>query len=344
MWSLFLLGLPILVVGAMDYDIPRKDVYKFPYFAYGTGRLGEMLNLKNMAKWCIFAFIQGLLLFTIAIRFVSGVTFVGTSNGYFTFDIYGVGMNSVSTGSGLGIYAEGFLLYTTAVVAMQYKVIEMAATPNWLFWLVWVASFAGYLIFTSIYGLFPSIDWYLAMEASISHPIFWLAIFLVPLTLVISDYMISFVFSQFNPSSRDELVNKLDTYYREHPEEAIKERKRYEMPPSPVPASPASTSAGSAFTAPMTHNPLSKHQQGTASPLSPSSMESPSDHRSFSSGPHRGSGGGVALRPLSHSSTAGSTSNSVSVSSASSNPPSNAHSLNQNNNTSTDGSRIRDAF
>ena len=74
----FYLGLPILVLGATDFDIPRKDVYRFPYEAYATGRLGEMLNLKNMAKWCSFAFVQGLILFIVAIRFISGPTYVET--------------------------------------------------------------------------------------------------------------------------------------------------------------------------------------------------------------------------------------------------------------------------
>lgn len=216
----FYLGLPILVIGAMDFDVPRKDVYKFPYVAYATGRLGEMLNLKNMAKWCIFAFIQGLLLFTVTIRFISGTTFVGANGAYFEFDIYGVGMNSTFSGSALGIYAEGFVLYTVAVFSMQYKVVSMAVTPNYLFWLVWILSFSGYFLFTFVYGLFPKVDWYLAMPESMGHPQFWLAIFLVPFTLVFSDTIFDFVFAQFDPSSRDELVEKLKIYRLQHPEES----------------------------------------------------------------------------------------------------------------------------
>jgi magnesium-transporting ATPase (P-type) len=90
----FPLGLPILVLGATDFDVPRRDVYRFPLEAYRTGRDGELLNLKNMARWCIFAFIQGMLLFTVAIRFISGPTAIYTSEGYFTMDIFGTGLNT----------------------------------------------------------------------------------------------------------------------------------------------------------------------------------------------------------------------------------------------------------
>ena len=205
----FYLGLPILVLGATDFDIPRKDVLRFPYEAYATGRLGEMLNLRNMAKWCCFAFIQGLLLFIVAIRFISGPTFVETYDGYFKFSIYATGLNNTSSGSGLGIYSEGFILYTCAVFAMQYKVVSMFVTPNYIFWAMWLLSFFGYFLFTYLYGLFPTLDWYYAMPEAMNNPQFWLAILLVPFMLVISDYTFEKVWSQFDPSSRDQLLQKL---------------------------------------------------------------------------------------------------------------------------------------
>ena len=54
----FYLGLPILAVASLDMDIPREYVMTYPKLAYATGRLGQMLNMKNMARWCIFAFLQ----------------------------------------------------------------------------------------------------------------------------------------------------------------------------------------------------------------------------------------------------------------------------------------------
>ncbi len=205
----FYLGLPILALGATDFDIPRKDVYKFPLEAYATGRLGEMLNLKNMAKWCCFAFVQGLLLFIVVIRFISGPTWVHTYDGYFSLSIYGTGLNTTGGGIGLGIYSEGFILYTVCIFAMQYKVVSMFIRPNWIFWTVWFLSFGGYFLFTYVYGLFPSLDWFHAMPGALQSPIFWLAILLVPIMLVISDYTFEHVMSRFDPSSRDLVVAKL---------------------------------------------------------------------------------------------------------------------------------------
>lgn len=207
----FYLGLPVLVLGATDWDIARESVYKYPKEAYSTGRLGEMLNLKNMAKWCIFAFIQGLLLFVVAIRFVSGPTSVEGNDGSFAFSIYGTGLNTVSEGQGLGIYAEGFLLYTVCVFAMQYKVIAMFVSPNLLFWALWLLSFAGYFLFTYLYSLFPLLNWYDAVPLAMSHPEFWLAVVSVPLLVAISDYAFEQLNSAVDPSSRDLLLHKLAT-------------------------------------------------------------------------------------------------------------------------------------
>lgn len=205
----FYLGLPILVVGAMDFDIPREDVLKFPYDSYATGRLGEMLNLKNMAKWCGLAFVQGLLLFIVAIRFISGPTTVEDNDGNFFFNIYGVGVNQTSNGSGIGIFAEGFILYTVIVFSMQFKVVSMAVTPNYIFWSLWGLSFLGYFVFVLLYGLFPTLGWFNVVPLSMATPQFWLALFLVPILISFSDFIVEKVWSHFDPSSRDVLLVKL---------------------------------------------------------------------------------------------------------------------------------------
>jgi magnesium-transporting ATPase (P-type) len=205
----FYLGLPILAVAALDFDIPREDVLKFPRLAYATGRNGEMLNIKNMTKWCIFAFLQGLLLFVIAMRFVGGPSYITSSSGAFQFDIYGTGMNTVGDGWGMGLYPEGFLLYSVAVVAMQYKVVAMSVTPNYIFWALWILSFLGYILFVYVYGLFPTLDWYNTVPLALGQPLFWLAVLLIPLAMVVSDYIVDSVWSVRDPSSRDELLVKL---------------------------------------------------------------------------------------------------------------------------------------
>jgi magnesium-transporting ATPase (P-type) len=184
-------------------------VLKFPRLAYATGRNGEMLNMTNMAKWCLFAFLQGLLLFVLAVRFIGGPSTITSKSGAFKFDIYGTGLNTVGDGWGMGIYPEGFLLYTVAVVAMQYKIVAMAVTPNSIFWFLWILSFLGYILFVYLYGLFPTLDFYNAVPLALGQPVFWLAVTLIPLTLALSDYCFDGLWSYLSPSSRDELLKKL---------------------------------------------------------------------------------------------------------------------------------------
>lgn len=205
----FYLGLPVLALGAMDFDVPKGDVMKFPYEAYATGRLGEMLNIKNMAKWCIFAFVQGLLLFVVTTRFISGTTWVFPGSGYFNFDMDGTGLNQVGSGSDLGLYAGGLLMYTCIIVAMQYKVVAMSITPNFIFWSVWWLSFMGYFFFIWLYGLFPELTWFNTVSLTLNQPLFWLAVLIVPIFMVVSDYMADVFWEKVDPSSRDLLMRKL---------------------------------------------------------------------------------------------------------------------------------------
>lgn len=211
----FYLGLPVLALGALDFDIPREDVLRYPNLAYATGRKGEMLNLKNMAKWCLFAFIQGLLLFVVAMRFIGGPTYVHSNNaGELAFDISGVGLNHIGTGWNLGMFPAGFLLYSCAMISMQFKIVAMTTTPNIIFWTLWFLSFGGYFFFTYLYGLFDNLDWYNVVPLAMGQPQFWLAMLIIPLVLSITDYAGDVVWSMVDPSSRDQLVAKLEEDYK----------------------------------------------------------------------------------------------------------------------------------
>lgn len=201
----FYLGLPILVLGAFDYDVPRESVLEFPYLAYSSGRLGEMLNLKNMARWCFLAFVQGVVLFALVVRFVGGANVVYSEEGEFAFDIAGNGLVDPSTGWTLGLFPGGFMMYSLAVLAMQYKVAMMTTTKNWIFWFVWFLSFAGFLFFVYLYGLFPSLDWYNVVPLTFSAPVFWLALLIIPVIMMLIDYVLEVLWTILFPSSADKL-------------------------------------------------------------------------------------------------------------------------------------------
>lgn len=232
----FYLGLPVLVLSAMDFDIPREEAVRFPFLAYATGRKGEMLNMQNMARWCIFAFIQGLLLFVVGVRFITGHN---TMSGIGHVTMTGVGMNDIEHGWNLGMYPAGFILYTSAVVAMQCKIVAMSTTPNWIFWGVWWLSFAGYFLFTYLYGLFPQLDWFNTVQLAMRHPIFWMAIFFIPVMLCLSDYALDTVWDRFLPGSQQQLQEML--------RQETKDRRPENAPRSSSGGAGSSTSDGVAL-------------------------------------------------------------------------------------------------
>ena len=75
----FYLGLPIIALGALDFDVSKEDVMKFPKLAYNTGRLGELLNNWNMLRWCTSAFLYGMLIYAVSIRIFTGPMSVETT-------------------------------------------------------------------------------------------------------------------------------------------------------------------------------------------------------------------------------------------------------------------------
>lgn len=208
----FYLGLPIIALGAMDFDVPRLFVYRYPELAYRSGRLGEMLNSINMLRWCVTAFIEGFLLFALVARFIGGNMSISshqsnsdgnTNTGY--FNIEGVGLNLSSSGSTGGIYVEGFLLYTVCVIFMQVKVMMMTYTRTLINWGVWVVSFLGYLIFTFLYGISNSTSWIDITSLALSLPSVWIGFFVIPVIMSFCDEAVDVFFTSFFPWSFDML-------------------------------------------------------------------------------------------------------------------------------------------
>eukprot|EP00981_Chlorochromonas_danica_P011376 scaffold3991_cov159-Ochromonas_danica.AAC.1 len=215
----FYLGCPVLAIGSMDFDVPRSEILKFPFEAYATGRLGEMLNIKNMMRWSIHAFVQGLLVFVVTTRFISGPTWVFPEDGYWRFDMYGTGFNHVGSGTELGLYPSGLLIFTVIVIAMQFKVLNMAVTPNMIFWTLWVLSIMGYFLFIWFYGLFSYIDWFDVGGMSFAQPYFWLALVIVIIMLGITDHVAYVVWEKLDPSYSELLARKLANLNSVKPDE-----------------------------------------------------------------------------------------------------------------------------
>jgi hypothetical protein len=105
-----------------------------------------------------------------------------------------------------GMFSEGFMLFSVAVVAMQLKVASMSVTPTALFWGMIALSLGGYILFTYLYGLFPTLGFYNTVPTTFAHPEFWLAIFIIPFILWLMDYLVDLASTHLDPSSRDKLL------------------------------------------------------------------------------------------------------------------------------------------
>lgn len=201
----FYLGLPILCVGAMDFDFPKELIMKYPALAYNSGRLGELLNISNMSRWCLLAFAQGLLIFCLVSASVSGDPQhydFGNLSPY--SDSFGLPNKD---GKDTGIYVSGFLMFTVCIVAMQYKVVLMAKSRDAIFWFMWVLSFLGYLFFAATYGLIDYLDWYGVVSLALSIQRFWMVLIIVPVIFLLSDLLAQIFLTYFFPTSQDKLSN-----------------------------------------------------------------------------------------------------------------------------------------
>jgi magnesium-transporting ATPase (P-type) len=188
----FYLGLPIIAVGIFDQDVPAEFALRHPRIAYATGLYREFLNFPTMSRWTVSAFLQGLLLFAIAFRAFAGRAYAMD----LSFDM------TTHNGTVVGLYGDGYIVYTCLVFAMQCKVASMTCT--WTIWNVaaWTLSFLGYFSFTLLYSLFPEIDaWYMVPEIVIGEQQFWLVILLVCTTFCIIDGLTNFLVSYFAPTA-----------------------------------------------------------------------------------------------------------------------------------------------
>ena len=104
----------------MDYDVNKEYVKKYPKLAYSSGRNGEVLNIKTMTIWSVLAFIEGLIICALVVRFIGGPTY---------YDDRGVGFNNTDGKNG-GLFVDGFCLFTCCIISQQYKVLIHSLTRS----------------------------------------------------------------------------------------------------------------------------------------------------------------------------------------------------------------------
>ncbi len=217
----FYLGLPIIVLGFLDFDITKDEATAYPGLSYAQGRKREELNMYTFARTCIMAFAQGLMIYALTIRFIAGNTTVRAQAGdqpSDRYDIDGIGLNT-QHGQGGGLYVAGYTLFSVIVVAMSYKVVAVGSFTS-IGAAVWVLSLCGFYLFTFLYNLFLSTgDWYGVVDMALGLRNYWLAICLVPCLIMIIDTLSEKFFSIVTPTSRDKLRRIIDNETKE--DEAI---------------------------------------------------------------------------------------------------------------------------
>ena len=83
-------------------------------------------------------------------------------------------------------------------------------TRTWIHWFLWIISFVGYLVFTSLYGSFVSTNlFYNVVPLAFRLNEFWLAIFLIPIIILFTDIIIDYGINLIFPTSFTKLLKQI---------------------------------------------------------------------------------------------------------------------------------------
>ena len=86
----------------------------------------------------------------------------------------------------------------------------MMTTRTWIHWFFWIISFVGYLSFTLLYGSFVSTNlFYQVVPLAFRLNEFWLAIFLIPIVLLIADILVDYGINKLFPTAFTELLKQI---------------------------------------------------------------------------------------------------------------------------------------
>ncbi len=86
----------------------------------------------------------------------------------------------------------------------------MMTTRTWIHWFFWVISFVGYLAFTLLYGSFVSTNlFYNVVPLAFRLNEFWLAIFLIPIIILVTDIIIDYAINLIFPTSFTQLLKQI---------------------------------------------------------------------------------------------------------------------------------------
>lgn len=193
-FNVFFTGLPVIFLGIFDQDVHRDIVFHQPHL-YKTGQEGKNFNWRSLWSW-----------FVSAAFHASAIFFV-------TLLTYRSGLES--DGTTLGLTAFGVICYTLVILVVNVRLcIEI---HSWI-WATHVAlwgSIFAWFIWLSLYSYFANFvsskesEMYWVGYATMSTPMYWVLLFIVPVLCLLPDYTIKSVITLFKPEDEQIVREKM---------------------------------------------------------------------------------------------------------------------------------------
>jgi len=178
-WTLaqynFFTGVPIIAFGIFDKDILEKTIFRFPRM-YCQGQDNEVFNAKRFFGWILNGIFHSFVVFS--------VTAVMQGRG----TIWTNGWNG-------DLYSFGHTIFTTVIITVGIKLFLETYHWTWVSHLAYWGSYAAYLVWELIYGVFwlayskLGETYFFLPVITGASPTYWLTVFLSVATCLARDVM-----------------------------------------------------------------------------------------------------------------------------------------------------------
>eukprot|EP00405_Crypthecodinium_cohnii_P042710 CAMPEP_0206559476 /NCGR_PEP_ID=MMETSP0325_2-20121206/20417_1 /ASSEMBLY_ACC=CAM_ASM_000347 /TAXON_ID=2866 /ORGANISM="Crypthecodinium cohnii, Strain Seligo" /LENGTH=944 /DNA_ID=CAMNT_0054060985 /DNA_START=14 /DNA_END=2849 /DNA_ORIENTATION=- len=182
-WTSFnvILFAPIIATGVFDRDVSDVHALSYPNL-YESGRLGLDLNFVRMTEMLASSLVHSLIIFVVM---------------WYAFD-------SVDTMHANDYYGFGTSVFTWLICAMNYRIVFITTTINWVFIGAVLFSFATFAMFLGIYCRWEWLSpfMYNVDIHMVQDPLFWIGLLAVPSLAIMVDIFKAWLILEFLPDRR----------------------------------------------------------------------------------------------------------------------------------------------
>lgn len=200
----FVLGTPIIATGVFDRDLSEAEVLDNPGL-YASGRLGLDLNPIKLLEMLLSALVHSLVILLV-------MSFASES-----FSLVGAG----------DFYTFGTTVFSVLIIAMNYRVIFITRTWNWISVVSWLFSFVFYGFFLVMYCMVRPLSdvlspWmYMVPQYMFGNALFWVCATTVPALAIVIDVFKYFLVYEFFPDESELLIERYRLHKAERRHEAM---------------------------------------------------------------------------------------------------------------------------